>query len=360
MKTEIKYSVIIKFVIWGGFSVLNAPYNSHIISQILLIANKSSIFEVGYIFNINSNLIINIKNVKKPITRGSLAVVKFYSLLKGVNDLVENKWQLVHKFEATQRLHAGDLVFAYLVGLIEGDGWFSVYKINNFLKYEFGIEIHIRDIQLLYKLKNLLGVGTIHIRTNNERKTALYRIRNKSHLKLIILPIFDKYPMFSNKYFDYLRFKKLLLNESIYYNENDVSTYIRPNESFHSIETILNKSYFQAWLIGFIEAEGCFCIYTSIKDCSKIASFDISQTNGLNLIKAIKIYLSLTSKIYKDKNNNFKLKVSSIRQIENVIKFIQKNSLKLLGYKKLQYLLWLKELRQIPRYSNKINIPNKY
>lgn len=41
-------------------------------------------------------------------------------------------------FEAIQRLNAGDLVFAYLVGLIEGDGWFSVTKNGKYIKYEFG------------------------------------------------------------------------------------------------------------------------------------------------------------------------------------------------------------------------------
>ena len=54
------------------------------------------------------------------------------------------------------------------------------------------------------------------------------------------------------------------------------------------------------------------------------------------------------------------MKVSSIRQIENVIKFIQKAPIKLMGYKKLMYLQFIKELRQIPRYSNKFQIPNKY
>jgi hypothetical protein len=32
----------------------------------------------------------------------------------------------------------------------------------------------------------------------------------------------------------------------------------------------------------------------------------------------------------------------------------------LLGHKKLQYLLWLKQLRKIFRYSEKIKIPSNY
>jgi hypothetical protein len=31
-----------------------------------------------------------------------------------------------------------------------------------------------------------------------------------------------------------------------------------------------------------------------------------------------------------------------------------------LGNKKLQYLLWIKQLRKISRYSKSINIPSKY
>jgi len=74
------------------------------------------------------------------------------------------------KYEAVQRLNAGDLVFAYLVGLIEGDGWFSVTKNGKYVKYEFGIEMNIRDVQLLYKIKEILGVGQIDIRQRDQTK----------------------------------------------------------------------------------------------------------------------------------------------------------------------------------------------
>jgi hypothetical protein len=56
----------------------------------------------------------------------------------------------MNNFEAIQRLNAGDPVFAYLVGLIEGDGWFSVTKNGKYIKYEFGIEMDIRDVKLLH------------------------------------------------------------------------------------------------------------------------------------------------------------------------------------------------------------------
>jgi len=75
---------------------------------------------------------------------------------------------------------------------------------------------------------------------------------------------------------------------------------------------------------------------------------------------AIREYLSFTTSVYLDKTNCFKLKVTSVRSIENIVKFLSKAPVKLLGYKKLQYLLWIKQLRTIPRYSKKINIPSNY
>ena len=197
---------------------------------------------------------------------------------------------------------------------------------------------------------------------------CIFRIRDKSHLKNIILPIFDQYPMLSNKQYDYLMFKEALLNGINLHK--DLLVYDRPTEPLNSIEMILSQPYFNVWLIGFIEAEACFSIYKPAKENSAlraeflrnslVASFDISQKDGSILLGAIKEILSLSPKIGIDSTNCSKLKVSSVRAIENIVKFIQKAPVKLIGYKKLQYLLWLKELRAIPRYSNKFYIPDKY
>jgi uncharacterized protein YbdZ (MbtH family) len=43
-----------------------------------------------------------------------------------------------------------------------------------------------------------------------------------------------------------------------------------------------------------------------------------------------------------------------------LIKFLNKAPVKLLGNKKSQYSLWIKQLRKISRYSKKINIPSNY
>jgi len=320
--------------IWGGFN--EEPLNSDIHFQNLLIAGISS-----NKFRYNINLF-----VKRLISRRKSAEIE--------NKLPAPATGAGAYLKVSQRLNAGDLTYAMLVGLIEGDGWFSISKKGKYLIYELGIELNIRDVQLIYKIKKLLGVGIISFK----KDTVLLIIRNKDHLINIILPIFNKYPMLTNKQYDFLRFKDNLLSNIILYDDLP-KNYIRPNLPKFDANFILNQSYFSAWLIGFIEAEGCFSIYKPLKDTSLVASFDIAQKNGSEALKAISIYLSFTQKINLE-NNSYKIKVSSVRSIENLIKFMDKAPVKLLGYKKLQYILWLKQLRTIQRYNSKFIIPNTY
>jgi hypothetical protein len=251
------------------------------------------------------------------------------------------------------------LYYAYLVGLFEGDGFFSITKKGKYLTYELGIELSIRDVQLIYKIKSLLGVGVVSFRKKKEMEMVSLRIRDKNHLKKFIIPIFNKYPMFSNKQYDYLRFRHALLSDVIY--SEDLPEYTRSSKPINSIESIISTSYFSAWLVGFIEAEGCFSVYILYKDMNYlVASFDVAQKDGDILISAVRKYLSFSTAVHLDKTNCSKLKVTGVRSIENIIKFLQNAPVKLLGHKKLQYFLWIKQLRTIPRYSEKIKIPSNY
>ena len=64
--------------------------------------------------------------------------------------------------------------------------------------------------------------------------------------------------------------------------------------------------------------------------------------------------------IYINEFNNSKITLKSINDIKNVVIFINNNPIQLLGYKKLQYLLFLKDLRLILKYNNYFKIPSKY
>lgn len=268
-------------------------------------------------------------------------------LCQGINMKIK---EIETPIKIIKRLNAKDLMDIYIMGLLEGDGWFSVSKKGKYLMYEIGIELHIRDIKLLYKIKNHLGVGTISTRTRKGKndkvlELAYYRIRDKKILKNIIIPIFDKYNFYTNKHYDYMFLKDSLLKDIKYYD--DLPVYTRPiNKPYLSYNDILNNKYFKYWLIGFIEAESNFSTYTVNKENKpyKIISFQITQTNEYDVIKAISIFFKITSNIYKDKTNSFSIKTTRIICLQNIVKFIEKSPIKLQGHKQIQYLTFLKNI----------------
>jgi ubiquinol-cytochrome c reductase cytochrome b subunit len=171
-------------LIWGGLNT-DEPQYGNVLLKILLNAGNSPNLGLAYVVFLNILSIIYVK------------IARTWRKSAGVRSISTSK--------ASQRLDAGDLIYAYLVGLFEGDGFFSITKNGKYLTYVLGIELSIRDIQLIYKIKSLLGVGIVSFRKRDNIEMVTLRIRNKDHLKKFILPIFDKYPMFSNKQSDFFK-----------------------------------------------------------------------------------------------------------------------------------------------------------
>jgi hypothetical protein len=76
----------------------------------------------------------------------------------------------------------------------------------------FRIVLHIDDIQILYSIKDYLGVGTVR----SSGTYCVYSIGKVKDLINKLIPILDKHTLLTTKYFDYLDFKKVvnLLNVS--------------------------------------------------------------------------------------------------------------------------------------------------
>lgn len=105
---------------------------------------------------------------------------------------------------------------------------------------------------------------------------------------------FDKYPPLTSRLICCLYFLKICLKN------NDVKTYLDLRNSkyinqFNIIQNNLTNfdiplNYFNSWLSGFIEAEGCFSIRKN-----GISSFSIAQEKDSYLLKAIKIYFDASN-----------------------------------------------------------------
>jgi hypothetical protein len=69
---------------------------------------------------------------------------------------------------------------------------------------EFVVIQHIRDIKILYALKEFFKCGIVK---KNNKDVICYCVRNLKHLYNIIIPFFEKYPLKTLKKFNFLRFK---------------------------------------------------------------------------------------------------------------------------------------------------------
>lgn len=264
------------------------------------------------------------------------------------------------KAPAPQRLNAGK--YAWLVGFIEADGWFGVFKNGKYIQYEMGLELHKRDTALLHQLKHTFKLsGTVRTRKDRPDMVVL-KVRQKKDLIEKILPIFDAYPMIGPKVKDYQWLKfHLVENKTVYSKDLDKFSYEEITSYVEQTPQELSKiPYFNHWLVGFVNGEGCFCVYTPSRFKGTnyfVCSFDVSQKEGgFLMLEAIAFYLKLNTKVHMDKENLcFKLKVSTLSSISKVYKFFSKSPLKLKGYKHVQYVQWTKSLKKSVLYGKLFN-----
>lgn len=102
----------------------------------------------------------------------------------------------------------------WVSGFVDGEGTFYV-GINKNLTMtsghqvlpEFRIVQHKRDIKVLYALKTYFKCGVV--RVNHDDRYEL-RIRSIKHINEIIIPHFDKYPLLTQKKFDFIKFQKII------------------------------------------------------------------------------------------------------------------------------------------------------
>lgn len=96
----------------------------------------------------------------------------------------------------------------YIVGLVDGEGSFTVYIRNPGDKKEiirrtkaeprFYIKLVERDKNILYQLKNYFGCGNVYFqkdKRSNHQNCYRYEVTKRSELKNVIIPFFRKNPL---------------------------------------------------------------------------------------------------------------------------------------------------------------------
>ena len=240
----------------------------------------------------------------------------------------------------------------WLVGFTDGDGTFSISNSNNKWSLSFQIGQSTYNLQVLHFIKKRLKNGQIFVEKNKDMTN--FRIRDLKILGEVILPIFEKYPLLTSKYFNYLKFKKahsILTNQALTKLEKDTllfenlnssipAGYISPAWSvvdnkvinFESASKVISKP----WLIGFTEAEGSF--YLVSKEKTRIVhGFEVTQKLDKIVLIAIKYILGISTQVQDKKAGYFSIVTTNSRAIENIIKYYN-HTMK--GIKSLEYRIW--------------------
>ena len=87
----------------------------------------------------------------------------------------------------------------WLSGFVDAEGNFQVFFDRIYVRVLFRIVLHKDDIQILYKIKNYLDVGTVRISGDS----CIYSIGKKEDLINNLFPILDKYTLLTTKFFEY-------------------------------------------------------------------------------------------------------------------------------------------------------------
>lgn len=230
--------------------------------------------------------------------------------------------------------------------MIDGDGSIQVnHWKHQSLQYRLVIKLK-NDVDnynhnMLVMIKNTIG-GNVKYVSNNQ--FVIWVVDDKSKIKNII-KIFKIYPLLtSNKncQLDFLK-KYIYLDVTSQLTINDYL--ITRNQKYDNRNYYINKynklslndcnisNYFNEWLMGFIEAEGCFSIRKS-----KYHSFSISQKYDKYLFEWISIKFDILNQIRNPSTDFYILEVYRKNILMEIINYCDKYSF--LGQKKVSYLRW--------------------
>lgn len=221
------------------------------------------------------------------------------------------------KFKPSHKHKIDEEFLIWFIGFVEGDGSFIVSK----NKVYFDVTQKLQDIKVLYNIKTNLGFGQVLKRPEIERNVGVYYVTGKENF-LRLVHIFNgnlvsQYK--KNQFKQWLEVFNQQYNESIAYIDSN------PRPAFNN-----------AWLSGFIDAEGCFI--ARVKNCrtSKLGKtlaleFSLSQKQVEVLEYIRDLFIHKKIYIYFDSSwEGYRFCLSNDKLLMFLIRYINQYSLKTL------------------------------
>lgn len=241
-----------------------------------------------------------------------------------------------------------------MVGFNKSNDYRMGYQITAIYK----IALHKKDLDLLYSIKNLFGVGKI---TKHGDNSIQYMVRSLAELQIIISH-FDKYPLLSEKWGDYKLFKDgvELIKTKAHLNKEGFNKILSIRAalnlglsdelkiSFPHIEAVkkptvqITHSINPYWIAGLASGDGCF--YISLRNSlitksgkSVVLRFHIIQhIRDIELMKSLISYLNCGRIELALKQSAVNFVVTNFKDIlEKIIPLFDKCNIK--GIKELDY-----------------------
>lgn len=137
----------------------------------------------------------------------------------------------------------------YIVGLVDGEGSFTVYirnpdtekkaKRRVMAEPRFYLKLIERDKEILYALKNFFGCGNVYFQKDtrkNHQNCYRYEVANRNDITSVIIPFFKKHPpRFKSKQNDFRIFCDLLerINKGAHLTKNGLRILYRMKAKMH-------------------------------------------------------------------------------------------------------------------------------
>ena len=260
----------------------------------------------------------------------------------------EKKLKDEKKDQSNYLTNEKNYVEKFWVGLLEGDGSIMVDHIR-VKKARVRLVIALKNVKENIRMLKIVHkhIGG-HVSICNKRKYVKWVGASATCLRNV-LRILNKYPLLTTRKQCQWEFAKQFL-KSMEINKEDLKK-LRDNKfknqdlmlKINYLKCIENLSYFQAWLSGFIEAEGHFKIVLKNNKSINSSQFIIGQNYEKPLLQVILRYFNSNNKISekhsKDGQTYYRIHIggNEFRQ------FIKEHFIKnpLLGYKREQYFDWV-------------------
>jgi len=181
------------------------------------------------------------------------------------------------------KIAKGELNPHWVTGFIDAEGCFG-FRIRKNIKLNIGWEIipyfslsvHIKDLPILYKLKEFFQVGNI----SESKNMAMYQVSSVKDIIGVIIPHFLKYPLITQKQADFKLFNLAidLIAKKEHKNIEGLNKFVQIKASINNgLNEVLQKSFPDIipierpiiglpefinpyWFAGFVSGDGCFSV----------------------------------------------------------------------------------------------------